>query len=557
LNESGRKLALLMMVAAGAIFSMLRCWEAGRPVSLPDAPAGRLACVSYTPARRMATAEAVMTPAQIDADLRRLADRFQCVRTYAVARGLDAVPAVARKYGMKVLLGVWIGPDAADNEAEIRTATRVAAENADVIRAIVVGNEVLLRHEQSEEALRGYLERVRAATRLPVTYADVWEFWRRHPGLAGAASLITIHILPYWENHPVAVGAALDHAREVYAEMQRQFPGRHILIGETGWPTAGRPRGGAIPSRVNAARYLREFTRYAVEHGIDYNLFEAYDQPWKRAAEGTVGGSWGLYDVNGASKFSLQGPVRETEDWRGGLQAASAGALLFMIIGAVVPPRAGRRGMFLMAAAGVAAGAALAAQCEYLSRDSRDAAEWMLSGAGAAWGWLAFFCALIALRSWAGAGAALPRVAGIEEVAVVLRRRGGWSMSHTLGLLRFGLLAGLSYLNLGLVLDGRYRDFPIPLLALPVAGLALLEAVRGRDAERAPLAPEELLMAWWLPLAAVLILIAEKGLNFTVWSWAALCVLLAGGTCGWRRPPAGEQQCARQQSQAGREVAVK
>ena len=27
------------------------------------------------------------------------------------------------------------------------------------------------------------------------------------------------------------------------------------------------------------------------------NLIEAYDQPWKRQLEGTVGGHWGIYDA--------------------------------------------------------------------------------------------------------------------------------------------------------------------------------------------------------------------------------------------------------------------
>lgn len=546
---------MLIIFSAGALLAIFGWWKSGRPVELPDAPAGKLACVSYTPSPTRAVD---ITPAEIDADLRRLAGRFQCVRTYAVTRGMDAVPAIARKYGMKVLLGIWIGPEGEDNEKEIRIATRIAKEQADVIRAIIVGNEVLLRHEQSEEALRGYLEGVRAATPLPVTYADVWEFWQRHPGLAAAASFITIHILPYWEDDPVPVEAALDHVREVYAKMQQEFPDKHLLIGETGWPTAGRPRAGAVPSRINAARYVREFTRYAADHQIDYSLIEAYDQPWKRLAEGTVGGAWGLYDAHGEPKYGLQGPVRELADWQRGLQAALGGALLFTIAGVGLPPRAAWRGLLLLAAAGAISGATLVAQYDYLAADSRDASEWTLSGIGAAWGWLSFISVLAALKSWLDGRAVLPPIANIEEVISRLRKRERWQVSHLLGLLRFGLLIGMSYLNLGLVLDGRYRDFPLLLLALPVMGLALPEAMSARESSaRAPLAPEELLMVLWLLLAAVLIVAAEHGLNYHAWLWATLCVLLAGGTLGWRRPEAGQRQRTQQQSQIGREVAIK
>ena len=60
--------------------------------------------------------------------------------------------------------------------------------------------------------------------------------------------------------------------------MQRQFPGRKLMIGETGWPSAGRAREDAIPSIVDQARYLRDFLVYAKAHELDYNFIEAFDQ---------------------------------------------------------------------------------------------------------------------------------------------------------------------------------------------------------------------------------------------------------------------------------------
>ncbi len=111
------------------------------------------------------------------------------------------------------------------------------------MRAVIVGNEVLLRRELPEAALRAYLERIRAATALPVTYADVWEFWLRHPSLAQAVSFITIHILPYWEDNPVGIEDAVPHVQQVYRRVRAAFPGQEILIGETGWPSEGASAG--------------------------------------------------------------------------------------------------------------------------------------------------------------------------------------------------------------------------------------------------------------------------------------------------------------------------
>src|SRR5260370_27738282 len=75
------------------------------------------------------------------------------------------------------------------------------------------------------------------------------------------------------------------------------FPNKEILVGETGWPRAGRMREGALPSRTNQARIVSEIPDLAKREGFRVNLIEAYDQPWKRQLEGTVGGYWGLFDA--------------------------------------------------------------------------------------------------------------------------------------------------------------------------------------------------------------------------------------------------------------------
>jgi exo-beta-1,3-glucanase (GH17 family) len=47
-----------------------------------------------------------------------------------------------------------------------------------------------------------------------------------------------------------------------------------------------------VPSRVNEAKFMRGFVAMAEANGWHYNLIEAFDQPWKRASEGAVGGYW-------------------------------------------------------------------------------------------------------------------------------------------------------------------------------------------------------------------------------------------------------------------------
>ena len=153
---------------------------------------------------------------QIETDLKNLAQRFDCVRIYSVGQGLHEVPRIAQQLGIKVLLGMWIGRSQSDNEKELTRAVDIARKYPSTIRAIVVGNEVLLRGEQPASVIRTYIERVKSAVPgVKVTYADVWEFWLRNRELADAVSFVTVHILPYWEDRPVEIGNAVGHVSHI------------------------------------------------------------------------------------------------------------------------------------------------------------------------------------------------------------------------------------------------------------------------------------------------------------------------------------------------------
>src|SRR3982750_255814 len=91
-----------------------------------------------------------------------------------------------------------------------------------------------------------------------VTYADVWEYWLRNREIYDAVDFVTIHILPYWEDFPVRAKYAAAHVDAIRKRMAVAFPAKEILIGETGWPSEGRMRDAALPSRANQARVVSE-----------------------------------------------------------------------------------------------------------------------------------------------------------------------------------------------------------------------------------------------------------------------------------------------------------
>lgn len=493
-----------------AAFILLSLWivDQTRPVALPDlhlAEGERLHCVSYAPYHRPGQTPLDPTTripkAQIAADLASLAKITACVRIYAVDQGLQYVPELAQPLGLKVLLGAWIGRNPLENKVQIDTAVALANRYPDTVRALIVGNEVLLRREQSEAAMLALLQDVRGRVQVPVTYADVWEFWLRHPSLAQQVDFLTIHILPYWEDEPVAVEGALAHVAEIRQRMLTHF-GKPVLIGETGWPSAGRQREEARPGRLEQARFVRSFIRQAHDQGWEYNLIEAIDQPWKRLLEGTVGGYWGMLDRELQPKFPLAGAMAERISAQPYFSAAAIGGVLALVLAGLLGRMRSWR-LLTYAAAGAWAGGVLWLGWEHALLAYRTPLEWAVLG-------------LVAL---AGAGLVLGSAAAhnpaLSGAAGAWQRRSAW----VLPALRLLLLFGAATAALLLLVDPRYRDFPLALYGIALPLLLTL----GRLAAS----------GWEEKLCAAVILVCGVGrwamepLNPQAQAWLAVCVLLA------------------------------
>src|SRR5262249_53538189 len=107
------------------------------------------------------------------------------------------------------------------------------------------------------------------------------------------------------------------------------FPDKEVFLGEFGWPSGGRMREGALPSPANQARVIHEVIALAKRERFRVNLIEAFDQPWKRQLEGTVGGHWGLFDAyQRAPKFAFGTAVSNHPWWR----AQAVGGVVFAAI---------------------------------------------------------------------------------------------------------------------------------------------------------------------------------------------------------------------------------
>ncbi len=444
----------------------------------PIDPAAKLECVSYAPFRGAQSPLSPSTqipPEQIEQDLAQLAEISKCVRTYSVENGLDQVPALADKAGLKVIQGIWLGSNRLKNLAQISTAVALIKEYPGVITAVVVGNEVLLRGEMTTSDLAATIRSVKAQVSVPVTYADVWEYWLRNREVYDAVDFVTIHILPYWEDFPIRAKHAAAHVDSIRKRLAVAFPAKEILIGETGWPSAGRMRDGALPSRTNQARVVSEILDLAKREGFRVNLIEAYDQPWKRQLEGTVGGYWGLIDAeHRALKYPAGIAISNYPFWK--LQMGFGLGLSLLVFGVAMltlrrRPWSPRLISWLaVALAATAAGILLGVAADKMRYESYGIGGWLHWGALLAAGTAAPLLCAHALMS----GRSLP------TFLELLGPRSGRTGSVTTALLGIALLATTligTETALGFVFDPRYRDFPFAALTMAVVPFAALMLV--------------------------------------------------------------------------------
>jgi glucan 1,3-beta-glucosidase len=502
-----------------------------KPVMLaraPIDPAAKLDCVSYAPFRDDQTPLVpgwIAKEAQIQEDLVEIAKISHCVRTYSVDNGLEKVPELASRVGLKVLLGIWIGNNRLKNALLIETAISLARDYPGVIQAIIVGNEVLLRGDMTPSDLQELIRSVKVRVNVPVTYADVWEYWLRYREVQDAVDFVTVHVLPYWEDFPVRAADAASHVAAIHRRMAVAFPGKEILIGETGWPSMGRMREGALPSRTNQARVLSEILELARRENFRVNLIEAYDAPWKRYWEGTVGGNWGLFDgKHRGLKYPPGVAISNHPFWK--LQMGSGMALAVAVFAAAwltlrrKPWTPGLAAWVAVGMSATAAGVLLGIAAEKMIYESFGPGGWLLSGSLLA----------AAIASPLLSANALMTGQGLPTFLQLIGPREGRTSSLPAMLLGFALtvttLIGAST-ALGLVFDQRWRDFPYAALTMAVVPYAMLALLNRPRSGTRPIA--EAMFSVVFGVSALYTIFIEGSQNWQA-MWTAAAYFLLGAT---------------------------
>lgn len=222
------------------------------------------------------------------------------IRSFSCTDGNEMIPAIAKEYGIKTLVGAWLGKNQEINQREIEGVIEVAKNgHADIV---AVGNEVLYRKDLSEDQLLDYIYQVKnALPGIPVGYVDAYYEFGFKPRITEACDVILANCYPYWE------GCHLDHSLLYMKDMFRRAlmagNGKRVIITETGWPDQGATFHGATPSVDNAMKYFINTQLWSREENIEIFYFSSFDESWKTGDEGDVGAFWGIWDKDEQLKF--------------------------------------------------------------------------------------------------------------------------------------------------------------------------------------------------------------------------------------------------------------
>jgi exo-beta-1,3-glucanase (GH17 family) len=243
----------------------------------------------------------ILTEEQIRRRMKIIQPYTKWVRSFSCIEGNELIPKIAKEFGIKTLVGAWLGKDQEMNEQEIEGLIKLANEGYVDIAA--VGNEVLYREDMTEEELLDTINRVKnAIPNIPVGYVDAYYEFAARPKITEACDVILANCYPFWEC--CHADYSLMYMKEMFYQAVLAGKGdKHVIITETGWPSQGEDYKGAQPSHENALKYFLNTQLWSKEEGIDIFYFTSFDESWKVGVEGDVGAFWGIWDKNENLKY--------------------------------------------------------------------------------------------------------------------------------------------------------------------------------------------------------------------------------------------------------------
>ncbi|WP_282134704.1 MFS transporter [Seonamhaeicola maritimus] len=229
-----------------------------------------------------------------------IAPYTEWIRSFSCTDGNEQTPKIAKEKGLKTMVGAWIGKDKNQNLKEIKALIDLAKKG--YVDVAVVGNEVLMRNDLSEQELLGYIRKVKKSIpNIDVAYVDAYYQFSSYPDLVDICDVILVNCYPFWEGCNITQSQL--YLKQMHTLVNEVAKGKPVIISETGWPNKGRKIKGAEPSQNNAMKYFIESINWAKKENVKMFYFSSFDESWKVHHEGDVGERWGIWDKNEKFKY--------------------------------------------------------------------------------------------------------------------------------------------------------------------------------------------------------------------------------------------------------------
>ncbi|RXP44328.1 glycosyl hydrolase [Lutibacter sp. HS1-25] len=242
----------------------------------------------------------IITEEQIRRRMEIIKPYTKWIRSFSCTDGNELIPKIAHEYGIKTLVGAWLGDNDEINKKEVANLIKIAKEGYVDIAA--VGNEVMYRGDLTEDELLAFIHEVKEAIpEIPVGYVDAYYEFEHRPKITEACDVVLANCYPYWEG--CRLEYSLLYMKDMYQRALRAANGKKVIISETGWTNKGQVFYGAEPSFENAMKYFINTQQWSEAEDIDVFYFSSFDESWKTGAEGDVGAYWGIWDKDENLKY--------------------------------------------------------------------------------------------------------------------------------------------------------------------------------------------------------------------------------------------------------------
>jgi glucan 1,3-beta-glucosidase len=243
--------------------------------------------------------------------LSRLTNRFRILSLTDCGQG-ELVLDVARELGLKIWLGIWVSEDEAVFLYELAVLQDMLDRGLidDTVLGISVGSESIYREEVTANQIIGYKDQVKQvlvdsgkgdADIFPVAICDIAPTFQYNFGLISESDIVMTNSFPFWEG--VNINRAIERLETQISPISNfaATENKQVILGETGWPSAGYIPGVGIAGPALQAQYFTEFyCRMHHELGWQYYYFTGIDNAWRQEQDknNTIEGNWGFLYVN-------------------------------------------------------------------------------------------------------------------------------------------------------------------------------------------------------------------------------------------------------------------